>query len=75
MPNGGPGDPIYDRIMRRYSRHHRSHHPPSYLVEFRFSGYAKEAIKELKKNISRNYHVKSQKVPHITLVGPVYTRD
>lgn len=47
----------------------------NYLIEFRFSGYAKEAIKDLKKNIARNYHVKSQKVPHITLVGPVYTRD
>ena len=48
---------------------------PEYLIEFRFSGYAKKAIKELKKNISRNYHVKSQKIPHITLVGPVYTKD
>jgi len=75
MPNGGPGDPIYDRMMRRFSRRYKIHHPPSYLIEFRFSGYAKEAIKELKKSIARNYHVKSQKVPHITLVGPVSTRD
>lgn len=57
--------------LRRYKNPNKS----SYLIEFRFSGYAKEAIKELKKNIARNYHVKSQKVPHITLVGPVSTRD
>jgi calcineurin-like phosphoesterase family protein/2'-5' RNA ligase len=47
-----------------------------YLIEFRFSGYAKEAIKELKENISRNYHVTQRRiVPHITLVGPIYTLD
>lgn len=49
---------------------------PGYLIEFRFSGYAKEAIKELKHNISKNFHLRGeQKVPHITLVGPLYTRD
>ena len=48
----------------------------SYLIEFRFSGYAKEAIKELKESISRNFHVTKKKiVPHITLVGPVSTYD
>ena len=48
----------------------------SYLIEFRFSGYAKEAIKELKNNISRNFHVTRKKiVPHITLVGPLSTYD
>ena len=47
-----------------------------YLIEFRFSGGAKEAIKELKDSISRNYHVTRKKiVPHITLVGPLYTKD
>jgi calcineurin-like phosphoesterase family protein/2'-5' RNA ligase len=45
-----------------------------YLIEFRFSGYAKEAIKELKTSISRNFGVTRWKiVPHITLVGPLYT--
>ena len=28
-----------------------------YLIEFRFSGYAKDTIKELKNSISRNFHV------------------
>jgi calcineurin-like phosphoesterase family protein/2'-5' RNA ligase len=47
-----------------------------YLIEFRFSGYVKGAIRELKDNISRNYHVNRRKiVPHITLVGPLYTRN
>lgn len=47
-----------------------------YLIEFRFSGYAKDAIKELKEAISRNFHVTRKKiVPHMTLVGPIYTKD
>lgn len=49
---------------------------PSYLIEFRFSGYAKEAIKELKYSISKNFRVTRKKiVPHITIVGPLYTKD
>lgn len=45
-----------------------------YLIEFRFSGYAKEAIRELKDSISKNFHVTRRKiVPHITLVGPLHT--
>lgn len=49
---------------------------PHYLIEFRFSGYAKEAIKELKYSISKNFRVTRKKiVPHITLVGPLYTKD
>lgn len=49
---------------------------PEYLIEFRFSGYAKKAIKELKGGISRTFHVTRRKIiPHITLVGPLYTRD
>jgi 2'-5' RNA ligase len=45
-----------------------------YLIEFRFSGHAKEAIKELKHGISRNFRVTRWKiVPHITLVGPLQT--
>jgi calcineurin-like phosphoesterase family protein/2'-5' RNA ligase len=47
-----------------------------FLIEFRFSGYTKEAIKELKDSISKNFHVTRRKiVPHISLVGPLYTRD
>ncbi len=67
MPNGGPSDPIYRRIMR-----HMKFREPSYLIEFRFSGYAKETIKELKNNITRRFHVTRKKiVPHISLVGPL----
>ena len=48
----------------------------SYLIEFRFSGYAKHAIRELKTNITKNFGVTRRKiVPHITLVGPLHTTD
>ncbi|MFY9301287.1 MAG: 2'-5' RNA ligase family protein [Candidatus Nitrosotenuis sp.] len=70
MPNGGPSDPHYRKVMRKYWT------PSSYLIEFRFSGYAKETIKELKSSISRTFGVSRQKiVPHITLVGPLRTFD
>jgi len=49
-------------------------HP--YLIEFRFSGNAKESIKELKNSISKNFRVSRRKiVPHITLVGPLNTNN
>lgn len=76
MPNGGPGDPIYDRMAKRSHRIFlKSEYGPSYIIEFRFSGYAKEAIRELKNSISKNFHVTRRKiVPHITLVGPLLTK-
>lgn len=47
-----------------------------YLIEFRFSGYAKQSIKELKANITKNFGVTRKKIiPHISLAGPLYTRD
>lgn len=71
MPNGGPHSQAYRRMMRKMRLH-----APSYLIEFRFSGYAKETIKELKNNISRRFHVTRKKiVPHITLVGPLRIGD
>ena len=77
MPNGGPGDPIYDRMAKRSFRIFlKKEYGQNYLIEFRFSGYAKEAIRELKNNISKNFHVTRKKiVPHITLVGPLQTKD
>jgi len=49
---------------------------PNYLIEFRFSGNAKKAIKEVKDCISENFDVTRRKiVPHISLVGPIYTDD
>lgn len=51
-------------------------HTEGYFIEFRFSGYAKNTIKDLKNNISKNFHVTEKKiVPHVTLVGTVYTKD
>lgn len=53
---------------------HSSNH--DYLIEFRFSGFAKQSIKELKTNITQKFGVTKRKiVPHITLVGPVSTRN
>ena len=70
MPNGGPSDPFYRKEMEKWWAHQ------NYLIEFRFSGYAKEAIMELKNNISRTFGVTRRKiVPHITLVGPLHTLD
>lgn len=50
-----------------------------YLIEFRFSGYAKDMLRELTSSISKNFHVygttRRRVVPHITLAGPLYTDD
>ena len=73
MPNGGPGDPFYEKIMREERRKMRK---KSYLIEFRFSGFAKKSIRELKQNITKNFGVTRKKiVPHITIVGPLHTWD
>ena len=52
---------------------------PYYLIEFRFSGYVKKQLKELIQNISKTFHVrglsKRRIVPHITLIGTLYTTD
>ncbi|MFY9299878.1 MAG: 2'-5' RNA ligase family protein [Candidatus Nitrosotenuis sp.] len=70
MPNGGPSDPFYRKEMEKWWAHQ------NYLIEFRFSGSAKRAIRELKNNISKNFRVSKKKiVPHITLVGPIRIMD
>ena len=47
-----------------------------YLIEIRFSGYAKDSIKELKDGISKNFHVTNKKIiPHVSLVGPLSTNN
>ena len=50
-----------------------------YLIEFRFSGKAKGILKDLIYTISKTYHVKGatrkKVVPHISLAGPLYTKD
>ena len=48
----------------------------NYLIEFRFSGHAKDEIKELQQNIVKNFHLSRKKiVPHITIAGPLSTND
>src|SRR5207302_9278870 len=48
----------------------------NYLIEFRFSGHAKDEINELKQTIAKNFHLSRKKiVPHVTLVGPLTTND
>jgi len=50
-----------------------------YLIEFRFSGKAKGILKDIIYTISKTYHVKGvtrkKVVPHISLAGPLYTKD
>lgn len=49
-----------------------------YLIEFRFHGYAKGVLRDLREAIAKNFAIKSTKqkmVPHITIVGPCTTRD
>ncbi len=68
-------DSSKNNSFRNYGKKtHSSQH--NYLVEFRFSGFAKQSIKELKTNITKKFGVTKRKiVPHITLAGSLQTRD
>ncbi len=50
-----------------------------YLIEFRFTGYAKKYSKSLIHEVARKFKVKGvtrkRAVPHITLYGPFTTKD
>ena len=50
-----------------------------YLIEFRFSGFAKEYLRGLMYEVARKFRVrgatKNRAIPHITLVGPLYTNN
>lgn len=50
-----------------------------YLIEFRFSGHAKKYLKDLIYDVSKKFHVtgatRKKPVPHITLVGPLFTHN
>ncbi len=47
-----------------------------YLIEIRLSGFVKDSMREIKEAISRNFHVSQRAIiPHISLVGPIYTDD
>ncbi len=53
--------------------------PDSYLVEFRFSGFVKAKIRDLAYVLSKNFDIKwvtdRRSVPHITIAGPLSTKD
>jgi len=48
-----------------------------YLIEFRFFGKAKAEMKSLIWEVNRRFHIRPRyrPVPHISLVGPFFTRD
>jgi len=52
---------------------------PNYLIEFRFSGTAKKFLKSLIYEIAHKFRVRGaiskRAIPHITLVGPLQTRN
>ena len=52
--------------------------PDSYLVEFRFAGFAKKKIRELAYVLAENFGVRSvvdrRAVPHISIAGPFSTK-
>lgn len=51
---------------------------PSYLIEFRFTGYAKKYLKKEIRDVSKKFRVKGvtkkKVVPHISLIGPFKTK-
>lgn len=47
----------------------------TYLIEFRFHEKAKYAAKRLARDIHYRFHIKTERHPHITLAGPLYTND
>jgi calcineurin-like phosphoesterase family protein/2'-5' RNA ligase len=65
---------IFDKFLKK--RQNKRQVKKEYFIEFRFSGFAKQSIKELKTNITEKFGVTRRKiVPHITIAGPVSTRD
>jgi 2'-5' RNA ligase len=52
---------------------------PSYLVQFRFHGYAKKYARSIIWDVARKFKVKGithkKVVPHLTLFGPFTTKD
>ena len=47
-----------------------------YLIEFRFQGNAKQKIRGLIHEVNIKFNITTKKtVPHITLVGPLTTRN
>jgi 2'-5' RNA ligase len=52
---------------------------PSYLLELRLSGSAKDYVKETVYDVARKFNVngatKTRVVPHVTIMGPIKTRD
>ena len=66
------------RLFGRRSSGGRSSAHDKYLIEFRFHGYAKKTLRELREVIAENFNARTgrrKEVPHITIVGPCRTRD
>ena len=65
-------------LKKKRKYNNRNPGTSKYLIEFRFHGSAKKKIRELREIISKNYGAnmtRRKEVPHITLVGPCYTKD
>ena len=45
-----------------------------YLIEIRLTGFSKKYLRKLINLIRRNFKIKRKIIPHITLVGPFYTK-
>lgn len=72
----------HHRRLRRFKEHrphHKNYHGRRnhYLIEFRFFGKAQADMKSLIWEINKRYHIRPnfRPVPHISLVGPLSTRD
>ncbi len=71
----GKKDPPKSNSFQNYGKKKHSSQN-NYLVEFRFSGFVKQSIKELKTNITKKFGVTQRKiVPHITIAGSLQTSD
>jgi calcineurin-like phosphoesterase family protein/2'-5' RNA ligase len=65
---------IFDRFFKKDTNERQRE--KEYFIEFRFSGFAKQSIKELKTNITKKFGVTRGKIiPHITIVRSASTRD
>jgi len=76
-----PRKTFHHHGQRRYRghKHHRysSRRGNHYLIEFRFFGKAQADMKRLIWDVNKRFHIRPnfRPVPHISLVGPLSTRD
>jgi calcineurin-like phosphoesterase family protein len=60
---------IQNPSKKGHFKTHREEFNVSYLIELRI-GTAKWKLKEITRRIGHEYHVRTEKVPHLTLYGP-----